>query len=142
MTGQAGAERVGQALAQDRGSNVGVKDDNAHASPVCREAWMNEMNSSSSSSDSNRSGAGQLIDRLDRADALAAKELLRRDVLGRAPGGLVVRAAAGHDVTLLSLPVVPINVSSTGNAGHDQRAAAASPGTAHARERIALCASN
>src|SRR5215475_5656229 len=56
MAGQAGAEGVGQALAQDRGGNVGVKDDNAHASPARREARMNEMNSSSSSSDSKRSG--------------------------------------------------------------------------------------
>lgn len=124
MTSQAGTERVGQAFAEDHRSNVGVKDDNAHARPVCRAAWMNEMNSSSSSSDSKRSvQASSSTDSTGRMPCPRSNSSAGTRRLYS--GGLVVRATAGHDATLLSLPLVPINVSSTSNTGHDQRVAAA-----------------
>jgi hypothetical protein len=52
--------------------------------------------------------AGQLVDRLDRADALAAKKFLHRDMLGGTPLWRAFRALGSHG---LMPPLRPYSMS-------------------------------
>lgn len=79
---QPGSQRISQATAQAGGGDVGIEDDEAHATSARRDAYRSARNSIPLLIGVKQPGAGHILHRGDRLDALATGQFLHRGLIG------------------------------------------------------------